>query len=234
MGVAEPDLVLTVPLTNTPPLLSGLPDQLFTHTTSLPGTADLWSHAWDAESEPHELTYTVEGPPPTGAGVTIDSNRYVNVSPSATWCGGTDVTVRATDPDGLWDEDTFRVAVSWSCLGPLAPTLVSPQDGSTVTSARPAFAWEAVAGAEQYRIQVDDDAGEEHPGNFASPELDEMVVGTEYTPASGLSDGVYTWRVRASNAAGVGDWSAMRELTVRASSPAEVEIYLPLVVRSRP
>jgi hypothetical protein len=32
--------------------------------------------------------------------------------------GGTDVTVRATDPGGLWDEDTFRVAVTWSCPGP--------------------------------------------------------------------------------------------------------------------
>jgi hypothetical protein len=104
---------------NAPPTLSGLPDQLFDHTSSPPGTIDLWAYASDAESAPSELAYTVEGPPPAGAGVTLTDNRYVHVDPSSNWCGYVDVTVRATDPGGLWGSDTFRVAVTWSCQGPL-------------------------------------------------------------------------------------------------------------------
>jgi hypothetical protein len=102
---------------NTPPTLSGLPDQVFDETTSLPGTIDLWAYASDAETPVSGLTYTIAGTPVTGAGVTIDSNRYVYINPSADWCGYTDVTIRVTDPGGLWDNDTFRVAVTWSCQG---------------------------------------------------------------------------------------------------------------------
>jgi hypothetical protein len=105
--------------TNTAPSLAGVPDQVFDHSTSPPGTIDLWAYVSDAWTSASELTYTLEGTPPTGAGVTLGSNRTVTVTPSADWCGGTDVTVRVTDPGGLWDEDTFRVAVSWSCQGPL-------------------------------------------------------------------------------------------------------------------
>ncbi len=102
---------------NTPPTLSGLPDQIIDHTTILPATIDLWAYAWDAETPVSGLTYTIEGTPPAGAGVTIVGNQYIHVNPSAYWCGYTDVTIRVTDPGGLWDTDTFRVAVTWSCPG---------------------------------------------------------------------------------------------------------------------
>ena len=49
----------------------------------------------------------------------IAGNRWLTVNPSTDWCGYTDVAVRVTDPGGLWDEDTFRVAVNWFCIGPL-------------------------------------------------------------------------------------------------------------------
>jgi parallel beta-helix repeat protein len=102
---------------NTPPTVSGLPDQIFDENTILPITIDLWAYASDGETPVSGLTYTIEGTPPPGAGVTIDGNRYVYVNPSTTWCGWTDVTIRVTDPGGLWDSDTFRVAVTWSCQG---------------------------------------------------------------------------------------------------------------------
>jgi C1A family cysteine protease len=114
---------VTVPVTmhvtdtNTPPTISGLPDAIVDHTTSLPVQIDLWAYASDAETPDSGLTYTIEGSPPPGAGVTIAGNRWLTVNPSASWCGYTDVTVRVTDPGGLWDNDTFRVAVSWSCPG---------------------------------------------------------------------------------------------------------------------
>jgi hypothetical protein len=104
-------------VSNTPPTLSGLPDAIIDHTTGLPVQIDLWAYASDAETPDSGLTYTIEGSPPPGAGVTIAGNRWLTVNPSASWCGWTDVTVRVTDPGGLWDNDTFRVAVSWSCQG---------------------------------------------------------------------------------------------------------------------
>jgi len=122
--------------TVTPPTLSGLPDQIFDQSTSLPGTIDLWAYAWDAETPVSALTYTIEITPPVGSGVTLQDNRYVIVNPSTAWCGGTDVTVRVTDPGGLWDTDTFRVAVTWSCLGPIeppgTPTTLDPISGGTL------------------------------------------------------------------------------------------------------
>jgi hypothetical protein len=110
---------MNVGFVNTPPALSGLPNQIFDHTTGPTSTIDLWAYGWDAQTLAHGLTYTIEGTPPSAAGVTLTDNRTVHVEPSTAWCGYTDVTIRATDPGGLWDEDTFRVAVTWSCQGPL-------------------------------------------------------------------------------------------------------------------
>jgi len=83
------------------PTLAGLPDQVFDHSTSPPGTIELWAYASDAETPVSGLIYTIEGTPPPDAGATPDSNRYVTVNPSASWCGWTDVTIQVTDPGGL-------------------------------------------------------------------------------------------------------------------------------------
>jgi hypothetical protein len=217
--------------TNTPPILSGLPNQVFDENTNPPGTIDLWACASDAETPVSELTYTIDNAPPSGAGVTID-DRYVTVNPSAIWCGGTDVRVRVADPGGLWDTDTFRVAVSWSCPGPInppgAPTLVAPTDGGTATSSIPTFDWDAVASADAYQIQVDDHL------DFSSPERDETTVGTDYTPTSGLGGGIYYWHIRASNSCGAGEWSARWKFTAPPSPSPGIRVYLPVVARNFP
>jgi len=57
-------------------------------------------------------------------------------------------------------------------------------DGSAAGGNRPTLEWGAVTGAEEYQIQVADDA------DFSSPERDETTASTDYTPASGLSGGV--------------------------------------------
>jgi len=217
---------------NMPPTLSGLPDQLFDHTASPPGTIDLYSYASDGESATSELTYTVEGPPPAGAGVWLEGNRYVHADPSPNWCGGTDVTVRATDPGGLWDTDTFRVAVSWSCPGPVempgAPVLIAPVDGGTAHSDAPTFAWHPVEGAEGYQVQVDEDA------RFSSPARDETTFVTEFVLPMGLSGGIYRWRVRAVNGNEPGDWSEGWAFTVLDPSLEERMLYLPIVMQDGP
>jgi hypothetical protein len=51
--------------------------------------------------------------------VWLEGNRYMHGDPSTNWCGGMDVTIRTINPDGLWDEEAFRVAVSLSWSGPV-------------------------------------------------------------------------------------------------------------------
>jgi hypothetical protein len=225
-------VIMTVTLTNTPPMLSGLPDQVFDQVASPPGTLDLWAYTSDAETPASGLTYTIVGTPPAGAGVTLSGNRTVTVSPSPNWCGRTDVTVRVADPEGLWDTDTFRVAVTWSCPGPVAmpgaPVLIAPVDGRTAYSNAPAFAWHAVGGAEVYQCQVDDDA------EFSSPEWDETTSGLEYVPVTGLNGGTYYWRVRAVRGSQVGTWSQRWAFTAPTPALPGFKLYLPAVVKYQP
>jgi hypothetical protein len=64
--------------------------------------------------------------------------------------------------------------------------------------------------------------------------LDETLAGTEYVLAAELSDGTYTWRVRAVSGAEMGDWSPGWTFTVPATSPGGFTIYLPVVTRDYP
>jgi hypothetical protein len=102
---------------NTVPQFFGLPDVYIDHTTSLPVIIDLWLYATDKESTDGSMTYTIEGSPPAGAGLSIVNNRWLIINPSPTWCPLTTATIRVTDPGGLWDQDSLRIGVTWSCLG---------------------------------------------------------------------------------------------------------------------
>jgi hypothetical protein len=98
--------------TNTPPTISGLPDQTLPMNASKPQAIDLWQYTQDAESADSLLAYTISNSPAAGAGVSIQSNRYVSIQPASGWTGQTDVTIRVTDPGSLSDTDTFRVTVT--------------------------------------------------------------------------------------------------------------------------
>jgi len=128
------ELNLTATSEPTAPTISGLPDQFFDQDNLPPSDPiDLWAYAEDAETPDSELIFTIEGSPPTGAGVTLTDNRDLLVDPSFDWCGYIDVTVRVTDPGGLWDEDTLRVAVTWVCKGPLpVANQLAPQNEAIV------------------------------------------------------------------------------------------------------
>jgi hypothetical protein len=57
------------------------------------------------------LTFAIDNTPAPNAGVSIESNRYVDINPTPGWTGQTTVVVRVTDPGGLSDTDTFLVTV---------------------------------------------------------------------------------------------------------------------------
>ncbi len=103
---------VTVICINDAPTISGLPAQYVNQDTSLDNTIDLWAYASDPETADQLLTFSKTGDTNPDVGVSIDSNRYIDINPTADWCGQSDVTIRVTDPGGLWDEDTFSVYVN--------------------------------------------------------------------------------------------------------------------------
>lgn len=98
--------------TNTEPTLNRLPNQNLPMGSSLNNAIDLWLYANDAESPTNTLSFTIDNVPNASAGVSINSNRYININPSALWVGQTDVTIRVMDPMGASQTDTFRISVT--------------------------------------------------------------------------------------------------------------------------
>ncbi len=83
------------------------------------------------------------------------------------------------------------------------PVLVSPSNNATNQSLTPTLSWNAVTGADSYKVQVSDDAG------FATFIIDQSGVTETTLNITGLSnDTQYYWRVLATNSAGDSNWSA--------------------------
>jgi hypothetical protein len=75
-----------------------------------PNTYDLWAYASDAETPDSGLTFSIVGNTSPNCGVSIVSNRYIQVHPVHNWNGTSDVTVMVSDGQ-LTDTDTFRITV---------------------------------------------------------------------------------------------------------------------------
>jgi predicted extracellular nuclease len=92
-----------------------------------------------------------------------------------------------------------------------AVILISPEDGTTVTSRTPTFTWEEDPDAVCYRIEIDNEP------NFRLPLVQSSIVvrSEEYT-AFRLRNGTYYWRVQVSGACGTspGVWSEVWDVTV--------------------
>ncbi len=104
--------VVTVTAVNDPPTISGLPDRTLLEDHTWDNAIDLWAYTYDPETADSGLTFTITGNTNTNCGASIDSNRYIDINPTAGWNGYSDVTVRAQDPSGLTDTDVFRITVT--------------------------------------------------------------------------------------------------------------------------
>ncbi len=98
--------------TNTDPTISGLPDQTVPMNTSSNNAIDLWAYTTDGQDEDAQLTFTISNSPDANAGVSIDSNRYIDITPTTDWEGSATVTIQVTDSGGLTDTDSFLVTVA--------------------------------------------------------------------------------------------------------------------------
>ena len=91
---------------------------------------------------------------------------------------------------------------------PAAPVLVAPTDGVLVTGLTdaslgvPIFRWDAIVGVTKYQFQISATDG------FAGTVVSIETENASYTPIVALGDGVFYWRVRASN----GLWGAYSEV----------------------
>ena len=75
---------------------------------------------------------------------------------------------------------------------PFAPILLAPAAGASITNTALTFSWQGAPFADEYRLQVDNNAG------FPSPEFDITLEATSYTPDI-LLPGTYFWRLQALN-----------------------------------
>ncbi len=123
--------------------------------------------------------------------------------------------------------NSVGVAGAWSparafTLAQLAaPVLSSPASGTKMTNTTPNLAWNPVTNAVSYQIQLDT------LSSFASPDQTANVGGAVYTTAA-LPDGKYYWRVRGVDTAGIpGKWSAVWNLTIDTTGPAQPVLYTP-------
>lgn len=145
---------------------------------------------------------------------TISSNVTVGVNIAGLAKGNYHATITIMGQDAVNSPQSISVTLNLaspsSVLPP--PTLVSPYNGTSVTTPNPAFDWDPLEDFANvtYIIQVDDDNDFDSPVRYISG-----LGGTDYTPYGGLLNGDYYWRVRAMNDEGqAGSWSGIWKVTV--------------------
>ncbi len=154
---------------------------------------------------------------PAGTTVGFSTNPVIPAGLSTMTIGNTGaaaagnftVEVTGTAPTST---HMFNVDLAVSTSIPGVTALSAPANGAANQSARPTFVWAAASQAGSYRIQVATDAA------FSNLAIDEPgITDTEFTPAADLmTNTAYWWRVGATNACGVGSWSAVWSFTTLA------------------
>jgi len=109
---------------------------------------------------------------------------------------------------------------------PLAPSLISPDNGASLNDTTPLLDWNPVSDPSTpvlYQAQVDDDSG------FTSVNRDSGWISAdqwEVTPA--LANGTWYWQVRAKDGAGnIGSWSNARLFSIDATAPSRPALVSP-------
>ena len=199
---------LTVSIPPAAPSLTG-PDDASTDSTGTP------TFTW--ESITNGNTYQIQ----------VDNDSDFSSPEFDDTAATTSRTTGARLADGIYSWrvraiDLYSTPGAWSIVRtvkidvpPAAPTITAPDDAATDTTGTLAFTWESMPNARNYQFQVDNNS------DFSSPEVDDTAATTSRTPA--LADGVYSWRVRATNLYDTpGDWSLPRTITI--DVPPEIPV----------
>ena len=100
---------LTAQTVNDPPVVSDIPDQSINEDDSF-GAINLDDYVADADHSDAQLIWSYSGN--IDLTVSIDANRVATIGIPAGWSGSETITFRATDPDGLFDEDSAVFTVN--------------------------------------------------------------------------------------------------------------------------
>ncbi|MDB5034936.1 MAG: BNR/Asp-box repeat protein [Chlorobi bacterium] len=119
-----------------------------------------------------------------------------------------------TGGESSWSETWSFTTADATQLPPSAPGLISPANDSTGVPVARSLYWNAVGGAETYRVQLSATA------DFAAPILDKNGVASTSQIFSGLAANTkYYWRVSGANGAGPGAWSPVWSFTTITDVP---------------
>ncbi len=111
---------------NEPPVVSDIPNQIVSAGETF-SIIILDNYVADPDHADNEMTWTYSGN--VELSVTINSSRFASITaPSPSWIGSETITFRATDPGGLWDEDT----VTFTVLAGNQPPVVSDIPNQTI------------------------------------------------------------------------------------------------------
>ena len=143
--------------------------------------------------------------------------RHRTLSGTPRFAGSTEMTYTVTDANGVSDSQTFTINV---VNGPSAPSSAptSVFGGQAASRGTAWMAWDAVAGATEYVVQVIADGGS-YPDNPVNSAPGGVAVDVRSAIGQAVilleSDGDYKARVAARNADGVGPWSSEVSFTVK-------------------
>ncbi|MBN2004541.1 MAG: DNRLRE domain-containing protein [Anaerolineae bacterium] len=118
LGIMQ-DVGWTLQAANTPPTLSGIPDLTVPMNQTRDNAIDLWQYAADAETPDSGLDFEFVVNPPAGAGISIDSEHYIDVNPNTGYVGNVPVEIQVADTQGLTATATFQVNITDENFAPV-------------------------------------------------------------------------------------------------------------------
>jgi hypothetical protein len=119
--------------------------------------------------------------------------------------------VRAGDAAGNWSGWSTARSITIKPVIPVAPVLVVPANGATVTISTPEFCWNTVPYGVQYQIQIS--TSSTFSAFIENKTLEAGI--TCFTPENPFLNRMYYWRVRAKNSIPEnGTWSTVRSFKV--------------------
>jgi hypothetical protein len=177
-------------------------------------------------------TVTINAPAPTGgASVQLSAMSPATVPPTVTIPAGSTTATFNVSTSSVTSTTQSKVYAllntTWGAVltvqsggsppppsggTPVAPTLLSPANGASVTLPL-TLDWNDVTNAASYQIQVDTSS------SFGSPFTINTTTTESQLTTSALTARQYWWRVRGRNSAGTnGAWSTTRSFTVQTST----------------
>ena len=159
------------------------------------------------------VTLSVTSGPPAGYTESFGTNPVIPPGTSVmtlTNTGAATAGIYSIEITGIAPTSTHTTTVQINLvdMAPSAITLTVPADGSTGVPLSPGFEWMSVSGADDYTLELADDAG------FTNIVYTTTTDATSHSTTISLNSGTtYYWRVTGNNICGAGTTSAVFSFT---------------------